>query len=351
MSALADGTSWAVPTTVTPGDPSRSAASPSAIAGWSSTIATRIRARPSPMPSHPCSSKHRAAFHTLPQRAGFTSGSRRVGLQSTFYVPPTMYQVGPLPDGTTGARVLHACDDDSESHPPAPPSRRSALSVRVAARAAGPPVGQRQAHGHDGAPCRARGRLDLAAVRGDDLAGDVQAEAQARRPMRVGRAGCRRRTSSGCPRAATPGPWSRTVTSAVPVTARPVTSIGPGARRVLHRVGQEVQEDLLEPAGIGSHRHGPGAGRSRRIGGAFGSTCATSTTDRTTAPRSTTSSRSSSWPLWIRLTSRSRSMSVARRRVWARARVGVCARPRPSRRRPGGGRPAGGSCGSPPSAS
>ena len=42
MSALADRTSRAVPTTVTPGDPGCSAASPSAIAGWSSTIATRI---------------------------------------------------------------------------------------------------------------------------------------------------------------------------------------------------------------------------------------------------------------------------------------------------------------------
>ena len=87
----------------------------------------------------------------------------------------------------------------------------------------------------DGALADPRGGLDLAAVGGHDLAGDVQPEAQARRPVRVCRAGCTPRTSSGGPWPPRPAPWSRTTTSASPGIGLDRHLDRPGAGRVLHR--------------------------------------------------------------------------------------------------------------------
>ena len=74
--ALADGTSRAVPTTATSGDPWISAARPSAMAGWSSTIATRITAASLPRPAT------RARAADLSTRRRSSSTPPRVNLNS-----------------------------------------------------------------------------------------------------------------------------------------------------------------------------------------------------------------------------------------------------------------------------
>ena len=87
-----------------------------------------------------------------------------------------------------------------------------------------------------------------------------------------------------------PGPWSRTGTSAVAVGTPDATSIAAEPGRVLDRVGQQVEEDLLEPArSPGRHRAGPAR---IPIGGAFGSTGGHPPPIGTTAARSTTATRS-----------------------------------------------------------
>ena len=150
MSALAEGTSRAVPTTVTPGDPWSSAASPSAIAGWSSTIATRIRelfgsdAAASLVFETPCCMPH-------PSPKGRTTpwvparGSRC----QPFMFRLQLYQPGHPATARTGRRTLQAHEDSGNRARRVPRRGRNpriALRTRRGSRAhCGGPAGRRAA--------------------------------------------------------------------------------------------------------------------------------------------------------------------------------------------------------------
>ncbi len=190
-------------------------------------------------------------------------------------------------------------------------------TVSAAARVLGPaPACERQPHDHRGALADPRRRLDLAAVGGHDLAGHVTA----RGPGPVARCGCRSRVyASKIVRrslAAMPAPWSRTTTSASRPSAadrRHRSYPEPGACSIA--LASRLRNTCSRrPASARTpDRLGLGRQPDRRRLGRTRADLDRRSDDRPQVDRRRTTS--SSCPLWIRLTSRRRSMSVARRRV------------------------------------
>ena len=232
----------------------------------------RIRAR----------SKHLAAFHTLPQRAGRHHGSRRVGSPGQPFMFGDNVPSPSIP--RRHDRTIGCCMPYDDSGPGARRHLRRPISLSLRSQLAA--AARRSASGRRTVMTVplpiSRGRLDLAAVGRHDLAGDVQAEAQARRPMRVARAACRRRTSSGCPRPRRPGRGPGPSTSARPSVRSTVTSIGPEPGACSVALARRFRNTCSSRPGSARTRTGSEPPLTR-IGGALGTTWATSTADRTTA--------------------------------------------------------------------
>ena len=91
-----------------------------------------------------------------------------------------------------------------------------------------------------------------------------------RSPAAGGAAGCRPRTSSDRSSAAMPSPWSRTSTTAKPPERRTATFTLLDPTGVLDGVRQQVQEDLLEAAGVATHDQRSGGFAVSLIVGAVG---------------------------------------------------------------------------------
>ena len=118
-------------------------------------------------------------------------------------------------------------------------------------------------------------------------------------------------------------------TAAKPPERRTVTSIAPIPAACSMALASEVQEDLLEAAGVARTRDGAAGRREpdrRRVRQDLGDTSTAAADDRRQVdrPRLTISS----WPLWMRLTSSSRSMSVVEALGLDDRPAGVRSRPR-----------------------
>ena len=206
MSAVALATSGAVPTTSTSDDPRIRVARPSARAGWSSTIARRIT--------------------TMAPRACASGAWRARGVAAV--------RLGVRPCASWAWR--------------SPPSRRRAPSARSSRRRRG----RRQADRDRRAVADPRCGGDRAAMGRDDLARDEQPEPQTGRPLRMAQPGIGlehdRQVLGRDAVPVVPDVDDREAARAADRDVDPARATG-----VLDGVRQQVQEDLLEAAGVATH--------------------------------------------------------------------------------------------------